>query len=70
MVHHQGPTNHNLLGIHGLPKRAWNNVDHPDKTGEGATETAMGYCEHGSFKFPTWHRPYLAMIEVSTPGRT
>ena len=23
-----------------------------------------GYCAHGTETFPTWHRPYLAMLEV------
>lgn len=24
-----------------------------------------GYCTHSSILFPTWHRPYLALFEVS-----
>ena len=26
-----------------------------------------GYCTHGSVLFPFWHRPYMAMMEVSWP---
>lgn len=44
-------------GIHGLPQVPWDGVagrgDHP------------GYCVHASVTFPTWHRPYLALFEVS-----
>ena len=30
-----------------------------------------GYCAHGVETFPTWHRPYLAMLEVCVlpPGQ-
>ena len=52
-----------IAGIHGVPKRAWNGIDHERKTGR-QKGNPLGYCEHSSFKFPTWHRPYLAMLEV------
>lgn len=47
------------LGIHGLPKNEWDGVKgyFPNEKG--------GYCPHGTILFPTWHRPYLAMMEVS-----
>lgn len=45
-----------VLGIHGLPYKAWNDVEGNDTT---------GYCTHSSILFPTWHRPYLALFEVS-----
>ncbi|KAF9629012.1 hypothetical protein BFW01_g10215 [Lasiodiplodia theobromae] len=50
-----------IAGIHGLPNRPWNklSVQKNMYTGE------IGYCVHGSSLFPTWHRPYLAMIEQS-----
>lgn len=25
----------------------------------------MGFCPHSSVLFPTWHRPYLLLLEVS-----
>ena len=28
------------------------------------TSQAPGYCAHATTIFPTWHRPYLAMMEV------
>ena len=46
-----------LTGIHGRPFTAWAGVE---KNPEGK----MGYCRHSSNIFPTWHRPYLALIEV------
>ena len=49
-----------LGGIHGLPYKPWNGV-----TGIG-DQTWGGYCTHGSVLFPTWHRPYVMLYEVST----
>jgi tyrosinase len=50
-------------GIHGLPKSPWDGVE--VQTKEPGDRQQSGYCTHGSILFPTWHRPYLAMIEVS-----
>lgn len=47
------------LGIHGVPFQPWNDVD----AVPGANMS--GYCPHSSVLFPTWHRPYLALFEVS-----
>ena len=52
-----------IAGIHGLPKRYWDGVEAPNKE-EGSTAPS-GYCPHGMATFPTWHRSYLAMMEVS-----
>ncbi|KAL1637014.1 hypothetical protein SLS58_009540 [Diplodia intermedia] len=49
-----------IAGIHGLPNRPWDNVQ--SKT-MFADQLEIGYCTHGSILFPTWHRPYLAMME-------
>ncbi|KAI9897875.1 hypothetical protein N3K66_007731 [Trichothecium roseum] len=46
-----------VAGIHGVPFRTWNGVG-PVDGGDQA-----GYCTHNSVLFPTWHRPYLALIE-------
>lgn len=50
-----------IAGIHGRPYAAWDNV----KRAQGAT--AGGYCPHSSVLFPTWHRPYIQLLEVSIP---
>ena len=47
-----------ISGIHGRPYRPWNDV-----SGQGPQRS--GYCTHASILFPTWHRPYLALFEVS-----
>jgi hypothetical protein len=48
------------LGIHGVPFVTWNGV------GPAAGASMSGYCPHSSVLFPTWHRPYLALYEVSS----
>ena len=55
-----------IAGIHGYPKRAWKGIDHERKTGASAQspDNGNGYCEHSSLLFPSWHRPYLSMLEV------
>ena len=45
-------------GIHGLPNRPWDDVRNDKSPGGGS------YCPHGSIYFPTWHRPYVALMEV------
>ena len=47
-----------IAGIHGYPRQPWDGVV---GTGGG------GFCHHGSVLFPIWHRPYLALYEVSYP---
>ncbi|KAF5391307.1 hypothetical protein D9757_001938 [Collybiopsis confluens] len=46
-------------GIHGLPYISW------DGSGSEAVdpEAWEGYCTHGSVLFPTFHRPYVLLIE-------
>ena len=57
------PISHfSISGIHGLPYEQWE--------GAGGNSPAPGsqwggYCTHGSVLFPTWHRPYVALYEVS-----
>ncbi|KAK4061552.1 uncharacterized protein Triagg1_10261 [Trichoderma aggressivum f. europaeum] len=48
-----------VAGIHGVPFVTWNGV------GPAAGASQSGYCPHSSVLFPTWHRPYLALYEVS-----
>ena len=50
-------------GIHGLPLTVWDGVvDHTP----GVEPGKGSYCPHGTIYFPTWHRPYIAMMEVNT----
>lgn len=44
------------LCIHGLPKQPW---IHKHYNNDDAY-----YCQHGKRVFPSWHRPYVFMIEV------
>ncbi|ETS85736.1 hypothetical protein PFICI_03761 [Pestalotiopsis fici W106-1] len=50
-----------IAGIHGLPTQVWDNETGVDKKGQASN--GQGYCPHGDEKFPTWHRPYIAMLE-------
>ncbi|KAI0482999.1 hypothetical protein GGR56DRAFT_219398 [Xylariaceae sp. FL0804] len=46
-----------IAGIHGSPGASWGNVEAvPGSDG-------LGYCQHVSIIFPTWHRPYIALYE-------
>ena len=47
-------------GIHGSPHEAWSGATASDNAGK-----YLGYCTHGSTLFPTWHRPYVMLLEVS-----
>lgn len=44
-------------GIHGRPQTNYDGV-----SGVSNPENP-GYCTHSSILFPTWHRPYLALLE-------
>ncbi|KAI8614756.1 hypothetical protein BC830DRAFT_1169129 [Chytriomyces sp. MP71] len=45
-----------VASIHGLPNTVYDNF--PSEKQDG------GYCVHGAVLFPTWHRPYIALIET------
>ncbi|KAJ3254381.1 hypothetical protein HDU77_004121 [Chytriomyces hyalinus] len=45
-----------VSAIHGLPNLEYDGF--PMKKPNG------GYCVHGAALFPTWHRPYIALIEM------
>lgn len=51
-----------IAGIHGLPRRLWDNVEGKKNVKKAAYS---GYCAHSTETFPTWHRVYLGMLEVS-----
>ena len=52
-----------LGGIHGLPYQEWKGSKEDDER-RGNPKQWLGYCQHGSPLFPTWHRPYVAAYEV------
>jgi hypothetical protein len=56
------------LGIRRLPNhKLWNSVE-----GKGVIlkdGPRSGYCHHAKTTFPTRHRPYLALLEVSLYSR-
>jgi tyrosinase len=47
-------------GIHGMPYVAWNGAQGSFAPGKWPFG---GYCTHGSALFPTWHRPYVLLLE-------
>ncbi|KAF1930387.1 Di-copper centre-containing protein [Didymella exigua CBS 183.55] len=49
-----------IAGIHGRPFISWDGVAGRSQPPEGYKE---GYCHHSSNLFPTWHRPFLALVE-------
>ncbi|KAL3419107.1 tyrosinase precursor [Phlyctema vagabunda] len=53
-----------LAGIHGRPFVSWDGVP----AAPGLENN--GYCSHVSVLFPTWHRPYLALLEQALNGMT
>ncbi|KAI9835969.1 MAG: hypothetical protein M1837_003559 [Sclerophora amabilis] len=57
-------SHYQMAGIHGRPFRPWDDVQ------ATAGEESSGYCNHSSVLFPTWHRPYLALYEVTSPSPT
>lgn len=50
------------LGIHGQPFVDWDNAK--GSIDPNDNEQWLGYCTHASILFPTWHRVYLALVEV------
>ena len=58
-------TNSSNTGIHGAPKTSWDGMG-PKQNANATIDKAVtsGYCAHATETFPTWHRPYLAMLEV------
>lgn len=51
-----------IAGVHGQPLVPW------DENTKPVTE-GRGYCTHGSVLFPSWHRPYMLLFEVSARYR-
>ncbi|CAE7113231.1 unnamed protein product [Rhizoctonia solani] len=52
---------HEIGGIHGMPYVPW--LGDPDEGRQTIRGPWLGYCNHRSILFPTWHRPYLMVLE-------
>jgi tyrosinase len=48
-----------LSGIHGMPYTDWNHSPSENDIGQ-----KKGYCIHRSSIFGSWHRPYMALLDV------
>ncbi|CAG8460731.1 6657_t:CDS:2 [Scutellospora calospora] len=55
-----------VSGIHGLPYTAYDGVTSHNtyKPSEWSHGRFGGYCHHGDVLFPSWHRPYVMLIEA------
>lgn len=54
---------------HGYPEGSWDGAPapRPDPTDpKKGDQPYGGYCNHNGLNFPTWHRPYMALFEVSS----
>jgi tyrosinase len=47
-----------MLGIHSKPNKIWQGA-------QGIPGKKVEYCPHQNTMFFGWHRPYLALYEVS-----
>ena len=55
-----------IAGIHGLPYEKWPDRDWNDMPESQDPNGFKGFCTHSSILFLPWHRPYLALFEVSS----
>ncbi|KAH7282540.1 hypothetical protein KP509_35G035400 [Ceratopteris richardii] len=53
-----------IAGIHGLPHAPFDGIVNGDWDPRNP-DWWGGYCQHGSPLFPTWHRPYMMLLEQS-----
>lgn len=49
-------------GIHSYPLVPWDGVGQPSPE---PNPNLPGFCNHNLVTFPTWHRPYMLLYEVS-----
>jgi len=54
-----------VAGIHGYPFISYDSANGVNGFQANPVNQAAGYCTHGSTLFPTWHRPYTMLVEVS-----
>lgn len=52
-----------LAKIHGEPFVAYNGVTNLASPWRGQANRWGGYCDHGAYTFPTWHRAYMVALE-------
>ena len=52
-------------GIHCYPLVGWDGEEGVPEPPE-SSDPFPGYCAHNRVTFPTWHRPYMLLYEVST----
>eukprot|EP00250_Pteridium_aquilinum_P013881 c21630_g4_i1 orf=1-1044(-) len=52
-----------IAGIHGLPHIPYDGAIGALKPTASSGGSWGGYCQHGSPLFPTWHRPYIMLLE-------
>ena len=50
-----------LAGIHSAPWCPWDGEDVPPEE----PKRIPGFCVHNNYTFPTWHRVYMLLYEVS-----
>lgn len=50
-----------LAAIHSAPWCEWDDVKQPPDD----PSKIPGYCVHNNYTFPTWHRVYIMLYEVS-----
>ncbi|CAG8596625.1 3557_t:CDS:2 [Funneliformis mosseae] len=56
-----------VAGIHGLPYKPYDlfhDEQEPSTDYHGEKHRWGGYCHHGDILFPTWHRPYVLLLEM------
>src|ERR1043166_6671313 len=57
-----------VASIHGMPYVPYDLLDGekipPTDWPEGDPDRWGGYCHHGDILFPTWHRPYVLLLEM------
>ena len=59
-----------VAGIHSYPETPWDlagapKQDPPVNPPPPGWQPFGGYCHHNTIAFPTWHRPYMLLYEVS-----
>ena len=54
-----------LAGIHSAPWCKWDDVELPPEKPNDDPKRIPGYCVHNNYTFPTWHRVYIMLYEVS-----
>lgn len=54
-----------LAAIHSAPWCEWDGVPQPPDKPPNDPERIRGYCVHNDYTFPTWHRVYMMLYEVS-----